>query len=160
MFKSLGKQAGTLAVPPYDLEQIATPSPKHKQMTGKRILRQNLFGLCCQRIESTPHVRYASRKPDPRIARHRDHDDNPFSKRASISTSKLPSADTWLLPSATVIVLESDDRQKISAPYLALLDDGVWYLINVGFGGLMGSVKGLYSSFDEIEFDFPTREQL
>lgn len=48
----------------------------------------------------------------------------------------------------------------VSAPYLALLDDGVWYLINVSFGGLMVSVKGLYPSFDEIEFDFPTRERL
>ena len=65
-----------------------------------------------------------------------------------------------VLPSATVIVLKSGDRQKISAPYLALLDDGVWYLINVGFGVLMGSVEGLYPSFDEIEFDYATREQL
>lgn len=65
-----------------------------------------------------------------------------------------------LLPSTSTVKLRSGDRLKIFAPYLALLDEGKWYLLNVGFGGLMGSVKGLYPSFDEIEFDFATQKKL
>ena len=48
-----------------------------------------------------------------------------------------------ILPSTTVVKLRSGDRLKVFSPFLALLEDGAWYLINVGFGGLMGSVKGL-----------------
>lgn len=65
-----------------------------------------------------------------------------------------------ILPSTTVVKLRSGDRVKIFSPFLALLDDDAWYLINVGFGGLMGSVKGLYPSFDEIEFGYATQEKL
>lgn len=65
-----------------------------------------------------------------------------------------------VLPSTSTVKLRSGDRFKVFAPYLALLNEGKWYLINVGFGGLMGSVKGLYPSFDEIEFDFARQEKL
>ncbi len=65
-----------------------------------------------------------------------------------------------VLPSISVVKLRGGGRLKISSPFLALLDDGAWFLINVGFGGLMGSVKGLYPSFDKIKFDVATQEQL
>ena len=58
-----------------------------------------------------------------------------------------------VVPSTSTVKLKSGDRFKVSSPYLALLDEGAWYLINVGFGGLMGSVKGLYPAFDQVEFD-------
>ena len=65
-----------------------------------------------------------------------------------------------LLPSVSVVKLRSGDRLEVSAPYLALLDEGKWFLLNVGFGGLMGSVKGLYPSFDEVEFDHARQKKL
>jgi hypothetical protein len=42
-------------------------------MSRVRIFSQNLFGLCCQRIEPAPHVRHPSRQPNPRVAGHWDH---------------------------------------------------------------------------------------
>ena len=91
-FKTLGKQAGSLAVPPDNFEQITTPPPKHKQMAGKRIPCQNLLGLCRQSIETPPHVCHARRQPDPCVAWHGDHEESPFNKRANISASKPPPA--------------------------------------------------------------------
>lgn len=65
-----------------------------------------------------------------------------------------------VLLSTSVVRLRGGSRVKVSSPYLALLDDGAWYLINVGVGGLMGSVKGLYPSFDDVAFDVARQEQL
>lgn len=64
-----------------------------------------------------------------------------------------------ILPSTSLVKLRTGDRLKVFSPYLALQDDGKWYLINVGFGGLMGSVKGLYHAFDKVEFNHATQKR-
>ena len=55
-------------------------------VAGKRILCQNLLGLC--RLKPRPHVCHARRQPDPCVAWHGDHEE----RRANISASKPPSA--------------------------------------------------------------------
>ncbi|MEM7301871.1 MAG: hypothetical protein AAF468_12365 [Pseudomonadota bacterium] len=65
-----------------------------------------------------------------------------------------------ILPSVSVVALRDGNRFELKSPYLALIDGGKWYLINVGFGGTMGSVKGIYPSFDEIEFDYARQRPL
>ncbi len=90
-FKALGEQARSLAVPPDNLQQITAPSPEHKQMAAERIGSKRLFRLGRQRIKTAPHIRHTGSEPDPRIARYRDQETNPFNKRDSASPSKLPS---------------------------------------------------------------------
>ena len=64
------------------------------------------------------------------------------------------------MSSKSVVKLKTGDRVEVTSPYLALMDEGNWYLVNVGFGGLMGSVEGIYPSFDGIEFDPATQSKL
>ncbi|WP_420411386.1 hypothetical protein [Roseibium sp.] len=65
-----------------------------------------------------------------------------------------------ILPSVTVGKSNVFGRTRVSAQYLALLDEGKWYITVVAFGGLLGSVEGVYPSFEGIEFDPATQEQL
>jgi hypothetical protein len=91
LFKALGKQAGPLAVPPNDLDQIAATSTKNEKMTRERILLQHPLGQRRQRVEALPHVRDPGGQPDLRLHRNRDHSvTRPLARRSTRSTSKAP----------------------------------------------------------------------
>lgn len=87
LLQPLAEQAGTLSVPPDDLDEISAPTTEDKQMAGERILLQRLFGLRCQRRESAPHVGHTSGKPDTRVRWNRYHTERPRMSRASASGS-------------------------------------------------------------------------
>ncbi|MEM7445690.1 MAG: hypothetical protein AAF414_20380 [Pseudomonadota bacterium] len=65
-----------------------------------------------------------------------------------------------VIPSTTVVQARTGERVRISSPYVALLDDGTWYLLNVGLGGPNLSIEEAYPSFEGIEFGFATHELL
>ena len=88
-----------MAHPPDDLDQIALPPPKDKQVTIERALSRRLLGLgrkCCKALA---HIRHPARhyprtnggqwlaQPDLRVHRNRDHPDSPRISRASASGS-------------------------------------------------------------------------
>ncbi len=96
--KAFGKQACPLALPPNDLEQIATPTPKHKQMAAERILLQGLFCLRRQCVKTAPHIGHTRSEPNLCVGRHRDHEISPFNSRANSAPSKCPSTDSRCPP--------------------------------------------------------------
>ena len=81
------EHAGPLAIPPDDLDQIATAAPEDEQMSGKRVLLQHRLGLCRERRKALAHVGDARRQPDLRVGRNRDHGESPRISRASASGS-------------------------------------------------------------------------
>ena len=60
-------------------------------MTGIPILSRKLPGLRRQRTEPAPHVRHASRKPDPPVAGNRDQNGNPCTRPATDANAVGPS---------------------------------------------------------------------
>jgi hypothetical protein len=89
MFLPLRKQAHALPVMPQNLEQPASAPTKHEQMATVRIVLERLLHLQRQTVEAAPHVGVASRQPNSRAIRGRDH-----RRHRLVFASALISADT------------------------------------------------------------------
>ena len=62
-----------------------------------------------------------------------------------------------LVPSEVVMEI-SGKKTKASAPTLAIIDDGKWYLLNVGQPTQVGTLKTVYPSFADVTFPQGTME--
>src|SRR4051812_26340437 len=95
-FQSLREQAGSLAVMPDHLQQVASATTKAKQLSAQRIAPQYLLHLQRQACKALPHVSVASRQPYPHAARNRNHGSvsSPRMIRSSVSTSTSQSTIT------------------------------------------------------------------
>lgn len=71
--KPLGKQAGALAIPPDDLEQVSASATEHKQVAAERIFRQRLLCQCGKPAKAFAHVGHACGQPHSGRCRNRDH---------------------------------------------------------------------------------------
>ena len=95
-FQPLREQAGSLAVMPDHLQQVASATTKAKQLSAQRIAPQYLLHLQRQACKALPHVSVASRQPYPHAARNRNHGSvsSPRMIRSSVSTSTSQSTIT------------------------------------------------------------------
>ena len=59
--QALGKEAGSLEIPPDDLEQVPAPPSEYEQVTTTGIKLQNGFCLSGESVETTAHVGDARR---------------------------------------------------------------------------------------------------
>ena len=62
-----------------------------------------------------------------------------------------------LVPSEVVMEI-AGKKTKASAPTLAIIDDGKWYLLNVGQPTQVGTLKTVYPSFADVTFPQGTME--
>jgi len=58
---------------PNDLDQVAAAASKNVEITNMRISLQTLLHETCEAREAAPHVGMTRRKPNPHVARDRDH---------------------------------------------------------------------------------------
>src|SRR3954452_5519866 len=95
-FQSLREQAGSLAVMPDHLQQVASATTKAKQLSAQRIAPQYLLHLQRQACKALPHVSVASRQPYPHAPRNWDHGrvSSPRMIRSRVSTSMSQSTIT------------------------------------------------------------------
>src|SRR6478609_1579089 len=95
-FQPLREQAGSLAVMPDHLQQVASATTKAKQLSAQRIAPQYLLHLQRQACKALPHVSVASRQPYPHAARNWDHGrvSSPRMIRSRVSTSMSQSTIT------------------------------------------------------------------
>ena len=87
-------------------DQITPATAEDKKMPTEGVLRQNLLSQNRKTVEPLAHVGLAGRKPNPRMARDRDH--SPASERTSrhiVSLSRQPFTETRC-PLAKVISIE------------------------------------------------------
>src|SRR5882757_8469536 len=113
-FQPLREQAGSLAVMPDHLQQVASATTKAKQLSAQRIAPQYLLHLQRQACKALPHVSVASRQPYPHAARNRNHGSvsSPRMIRSSVSTSTSQSTITRR-PFAITISIR---RQPVPVP--------------------------------------------
>src|ERR1700756_3651569 len=71
--ETLGKQTETVAIPPQQLDGVASASAKHEHMSGERLLMQNVLHLRTQPIKSAAQVRHSGCNPDLGPDRKLDH---------------------------------------------------------------------------------------
>src|SRR6516164_2632450 len=71
--QSLGVKRHAETVMPEDLDQIAPPAAKHKQIAGMRIALQPLLDLQGQPVHPAPHIGVPGRDPHPHTGGNRDH---------------------------------------------------------------------------------------
>jgi len=114
-FQPLREQAGSLAVMPDHLQQVASATTKAKQLSAQRIAPQYLLHLQRQACKALPHVSVASRQPYPHAARNRNHGSvsSPRMIRSSVSTSTSQSTITRR-PFAITISIR---RQPVPVPF-------------------------------------------
>ena len=62
-----------------------------------------------------------------------------------------------LVPSEVVMEI-AGKKTKATAPTLAIIDDGKWYLLNVGQPTQVGTLKSVYPSFADVTFPQGTME--
>src|SRR5438046_2588414 len=67
------EQTQTIAAPPQQLHQVATPATKGEDVTGERILSQRNLHLRRQTVHAATHVGHARRKPHARASRQPNH---------------------------------------------------------------------------------------
>ena len=118
-FQPLREQAGSLAVMPDHLQQVASATTKAKQLSAQRIAPQYLLHLQRQACKALPHVSVASRQPYPHAARNWNHGrvSSPRMIRSRVSTSTSQSTITRR-PFALTISIR---RQPGSAALFRLL---------------------------------------
>jgi hypothetical protein len=88
----LRKQTRALAVMPNDLDQVAAAASKNVEITNMRISLQTLLHETREAREAAPHVGMTRRKPNPHVARDRDHRrSRTSSTRANASASTCAS---------------------------------------------------------------------
>src|SRR6476469_6673703 len=95
-FQPLREQAGSLAVMPDHLQQVASATTKAKQLSAQRIAPQYLLYLQRQARKALPHVGVAGRQLYPHAARNRNHGSvsSPRMMRSRLSTSTSQSTIT------------------------------------------------------------------
>ena len=64
--QTLGKQTKTIAIPPQELDDVASAPAKHEDVSGERLLLKNGLHLRTQTIEATAHIGHAGGDPDLR----------------------------------------------------------------------------------------------
>src|SRR5438477_6862905 len=125
-FQPLREQAGSLAVMPDHLQQVASATTKAKQLSAQRIAPQYLLHLQRQARKALPHVGVAGRQPYPHAARNRNHDSvsSPRIIRSRLSTSTSQSTITrrrqakssWLeIPCRRAVADASRGAEKLSS---------------------------------------------
>src|ERR1039457_1915666 len=87
-FQSLREQTKAVAVIPKQLDRVAAPTAKNKDMAREWLLLEHCLHLCTQTLKATPHVRHACGDPYPRSCTQLDH----RRKLSRIVRSKAPSA--------------------------------------------------------------------
>ncbi len=106
--ETLGKQTETVAIPPQQLDDVASASAKHEHMSGERLLMQNVLHLRTQPIKSAAQVRHSGRNPDLGPNRKLDHWTRLSSRvRSNVGSAPLstlitarPGSSMWIAPPA------------------------------------------------------------
>lgn len=73
LLEAFAEQAGALAIPPDDLDQIAPSAAEHEQMAAEGILFEHLLGKRAETVIALAHIGDPGREPDARPRRNRDH---------------------------------------------------------------------------------------
>jgi hypothetical protein len=71
--QSLGKKAETIAIPPQQLYDVASPSAERENMAREWLLLERVLHLRAQPIEAATEIRHAGRNPDLRPGWRLDH---------------------------------------------------------------------------------------
>jgi hypothetical protein len=76
------KKAKTVAIEPKELNQVTSPAPENKDVTGVRLLFQDGLYPGAESMKAASHVGHPCGEPDPRACPQLDH-------RARLSKSRL-----------------------------------------------------------------------
>src|ERR1700733_8597386 len=99
-FETFGEQAESVAVPPEQLDQIATLAAENENVARERVLFEHSLCDGAQACEAAPQVRDAGGDPDARAGRQRDHRLRCSRMTRRFSGSAEPSTRTWTLPTS------------------------------------------------------------
>src|SRR5215472_8557593 len=102
-FQPLGEQTESVAIPPKELDQIATPAAEDENMARVRILLQRRLRDGTQPGEAASQIGNAGGNPDIRAGGQRNHRPTRSRTRRRLSASTGPSMRIRARPTSTTI---------------------------------------------------------